>query len=59
MADGRQFEHHAEEDAEAEFEQVSCPMFEGMTQAQRELDVDDKFEEQEVGGVHGWIYNFK
>ena len=41
--DGRQFKSYPEQDSEAKFEQICCPMFEGMTQAKHKLDVDNNF----------------
>lgn len=52
LTDGRQFEHHPEEDAKGELEQIRRAVFEGVIQAEDELDIDDEFEEEEVREKH-------
>ena len=57
LANGGEFEQDSKRPTCKQFEHVACPMLPRVEEAERELDVDDEFEENEIGVGHCAIIN--
>ena len=57
LANGGEFEQDSKRPTCKQFEHVACPMLPRVDEAEGKLDVDDEFEEDEVGVGHCAIIN--